>query len=41
MTPRHVHDIEAETFVVLDGALEGWCEGETHRVEPLEGRRPR
>lgn len=32
-TPRHVHDREAETFVVLDGALEGWCEGELRLVE--------
>lgn len=32
-TPRHVHDREAETFVVLDGALEGWCEGTAHLVE--------
>lgn len=27
MTPRHVHAREAETFLVLDGALEGWCDG--------------
>jgi quercetin dioxygenase-like cupin family protein len=33
MTPRHVHDREAETFVVLDGALEGWCEGVSHVLE--------
>ncbi|WP_051247269.1 cupin domain-containing protein [Nocardioides halotolerans] len=33
MTPRHVHEREAETFIVLDGALEGWCEGETQLVE--------
>ena len=33
MTPRHVHAREAETFVVLDGALEGWCEGTLQRVE--------
>jgi quercetin dioxygenase-like cupin family protein len=33
MTPRHVHDREAETFIVLDGALEGWCEGTTQLVE--------
>lgn len=33
MTPRHVHAREAETFVVLDGALEGWCEGSLQRVE--------
>jgi quercetin dioxygenase-like cupin family protein len=33
MTPRHVHTREAETFIVLDGALEGWCEGKTRLVE--------
>ncbi|MFZ5870092.1 MAG: cupin domain-containing protein [Actinomycetota bacterium] len=33
MTPRHVHAREAETFVVLDGALEGWCEGSLQLVE--------
>ena len=33
MTPRHIHDREAETFVVLDGALEGWCDGELQVVE--------
>lgn len=33
MTPRHVHAREAETFVVLDGALEGWCEGDLRLVE--------
>lgn len=33
MTPRHLHQREAETFVVLDGALEGWCEGVSHLVE--------
>lgn len=33
MTPRHVHAREAETFIVLDGALEGWCEGQVSRVE--------
>lgn len=33
MTPRHVHDREAETFVVLDGALEGWCDGKAQLVE--------
>lgn len=33
MTPRHVHTREAETFVVLDGALEGWCDGTTTLVE--------
>lgn len=32
-SPRHVHDREAETFVVLDGALEGWSEGTSHLVE--------
>jgi quercetin dioxygenase-like cupin family protein len=33
MTPRHVHAREAETFIVLDGALEGWCEGQVRLVE--------
>jgi len=33
MTPRHVHAREAETFVVLHGALEGWCEGDLQMVE--------
>lgn len=33
MTPRHVHGRESETFMVLDGALEGWCEGRTTLVE--------
>lgn len=33
MTPRHVHSREAETFIVLDGALEGWCEGSSTLVE--------
>ena len=33
MTPRHVHDRESETFIVLDGALEGWCEGTSQVVE--------
>lgn len=33
MSPRHLHDRESETFIVLDGALEGWCEGETQLVE--------
>lgn len=33
MTPRHVHEREAETFVVLDGALEGWCDGDRQLVE--------
>lgn len=33
MTPKHVHAREAETFIVLDGALEGWCEGSSTLVE--------
>ena len=33
MTPRHVHAREAETFIVLDGALEGWCEGQVSLIE--------
>lgn len=33
MTPRHLHRREAETFIVLDGALEGWCEGTTTMVD--------
>jgi quercetin dioxygenase-like cupin family protein len=33
MTPRHVHAREAETFIVLDGAPEGWCEGQVRLVE--------
>lgn len=32
-TPAHVHTREAETFIVLDGALEGWCEGTSTLVE--------
>lgn len=32
-TPRHVHTCEAETFVVLGGALEGWCDGSATLVE--------
>ncbi|MGN6613393.1 MAG: cupin domain-containing protein [Angustibacter sp.] len=32
-TPRHLHTREAETFIVLDGALEGWCEGSATIVE--------
>lgn len=32
-TPRHVHTREAETFVVLGGALEGWCDGTATLVE--------
>jgi mannose-6-phosphate isomerase-like protein (cupin superfamily) len=32
-TPLHVHEREAETFIVLDGALEGWCDGATSRIE--------
>jgi quercetin dioxygenase-like cupin family protein len=33
MTPRHLHTRESETFLVLDGALEGWCEGTLQLVE--------
>ncbi len=33
MAPRHVHAREAETFLVLDGALEGWSGGTTQMVE--------
>ncbi|GAA1987581.1 hypothetical protein GCM10009817_31430 [Terrabacter lapilli] len=33
MTPRHLHGRESETFIVLDGALEGWCEGDTTLVQ--------
>ena len=33
MSPRHLHDRESETFIVLDGALEGWCDGKTQLVE--------
>jgi hypothetical protein len=33
MTPRHVHAREAETFIVLDGALEEWYEGQLSLVE--------
>ena len=29
----HVHTKEAETFVVIDGALEGWCGGRSNMVE--------
>lgn len=36
MTPRHVHDREAETFVVLDGALEAWSEAGLRLVEAGE-----
>jgi quercetin dioxygenase-like cupin family protein len=32
-TPLHVHAREAETFIVLEGALEGWCEGSSTQVE--------
>jgi quercetin dioxygenase-like cupin family protein len=32
-TPLHVHEREAETFIVLDGALEGWYQGSSTRVE--------
>ena len=28
----HVHTKEAETFVVIDGALEGWCGGRSNMV---------
>lgn len=33
MTPRHLHGRESETFLVVDGALEGWCDGATTLVE--------
>ena len=33
MTPRHVHARESETFIVIDGALEGWYEGQLSLVE--------
>lgn len=33
MTPRHLHTRESETFIVVDGALEGWCEGKSQLVE--------
>ncbi|WP_067436512.1 cupin domain-containing protein [Nocardioides jensenii] len=33
MTPQHLHAREAETFIVVDGALEAWCEGTTTLVE--------
>lgn len=33
MTPRHLHTRESETFIVLEGALEGWCEGKSVMVE--------
>ncbi|MDV3220944.1 cupin domain-containing protein [Intrasporangium sp.] len=33
VTPRHLHEREAETFIVLDGALEGWFEGSRTLVE--------
>ena len=33
MTPRHLHTHESETFIVLEGALEGWCEGKSILVE--------
>lgn len=33
MTPRHVHTREAETFIVLDGALEAWSEDGSVLVE--------
>ncbi len=33
MTSRHVHAREAETVLVLDGAREGWYEGQLSLVE--------
>ncbi len=33
MTPRHVHDREHETFIVLDGALEAWSDEGPQLVE--------
>lgn len=33
MTPRHLHTRESETFIVLEGALDGWCEGRSTLVE--------
>jgi quercetin dioxygenase-like cupin family protein len=33
VTPRHLHTRESETFIVLEGALEGWCEGKSFMVE--------
>ena len=32
MSPRHVHQREAETFIVLSGELEGWTAGTLSRV---------
>ena len=32
MAPRHVHEREAETFIVLSGELEGWVAGTVSRV---------
>lgn len=32
-TPAHRHRAEAETLIVLDGALEGWAAGDRSRVE--------
>lgn len=34
--PRHVHDAEDETFVVLSGEVEFWLEGETFSRGPGE-----
>lgn len=36
MSPRHLHGREAETFVVLDGALEAWSEAGLQTVEAGE-----
>lgn len=33
MTPKHVHQRESETFIVLEGALEVWHEGRSTFVE--------
>jgi len=32
MAPRHVHEREAETFIVLSGELEGWVAGTVSQV---------
>jgi quercetin dioxygenase-like cupin family protein len=32
--PRHIHQQEDETFVMLSGAVEIWKEGELSRLEP-------
>lgn len=34
--PRHVHDAEDETFVILSGEVELWLEGETFTRGPGE-----